>query len=53
MCALGNRDTRQMGERGREKGKKELRNLAKVKRKKREGRREMNSKIRQEELSIC
>lgn len=50
---MGNRDTRQMGERGREKREKRLRNFAKLKRKKREGRRETNSKIRQEKLGIC
>lgn len=53
MRALGTRDTGQMGERGREKWEKELRNLAKVERKKRGGRRETNSKIRQEKLGIC
>lgn len=42
-----------MGERGREKGEKQLRNFAKLKRKKREDRRETNSKIRQEKLGIC
>lgn len=42
-----------MGERGREKREKRLRNFAKLKRKKREGRRETNSKIRQEKLGIC
>lgn len=34
------------------RGEKQLRNFAKLKRKKREGRRETNSKIRREKLGI-